>query len=339
MQIIQNESKYSALSQRAPVFRLLASVLGFVLILAAGIVTSAPAYADDNDPISVPDPVLRKAINFELGQSPNDPITEGQEKEVTLLQPSLQPQEVISDLTGMEYLKNLKYLGLEFHEIDDLAPLAELEHLINVTVSNNKISDLTPLQGLTNLETLNVNNNNISDLNPVSGLTSLVRLHLSRNHITDLTPLAALNNLQSVTAKDQFVRLSGKPVNAAVPSPLLDPGNQVLPLHSTDPGFLWFTGSNEWSFRIVVWDRTLTWERDNIPVGNGASFKFTGEIHHDVTFTDVPDTHSFYEDIMWMNWAKITRGYADGSFHPKNNITREATSAFIKRMDQKGFFN
>src|SRR5690625_3032769 len=77
MQIIQNESKYSALSQRAPVFRLLASVLGFVLILAAGIVTSAPAYADDNDPISVPDPVLRNAINFELGQPPNDPNTEG----------------------------------------------------------------------------------------------------------------------------------------------------------------------------------------------------------------------------------------------------------------------
>src|SRR5690625_7552597 len=98
----------------------------------------------------------------------------------------------------MEYLKNLKYLGLEFHEIDVLAPLAELEHLINVTASNNKISDLTPLQCLTHLETLNVNNNNISDLNPVSGITSLVRLPLSRIHITARITLQTLNTLRSV---------------------------------------------------------------------------------------------------------------------------------------------
>jgi hypothetical protein len=50
-------------------------------------------------------------------------------------------------------------------------------------------------------------------------------------------------------------------------------------------------------------------------------------------FTDVPTSHKFYKEISWMKQAKLSTGYADGSYRPKDNLSREAMAAFIYRLE------
>ena len=49
-------------------------------------------------------------------------------------------------------------------------------------------------------------------------------------------------------------------------------------------------------------------------------------------FIDVPQGHKFYEPITWMLNTGLTTGYADGGYHPKDNLTREAMAAFMYRQ-------
>ncbi len=42
----------------------------------------------------------------------------------------------------------------------------------------------------------------------------------------------------------------------------------------------------------------------------------------DYSFSDVPETHSFYEHISWMAYFGYIKGYADGTFRPSQPITR-----------------
>ncbi|QIK62939.1 hypothetical protein G7068_06815 [Leucobacter viscericola] len=52
-------------------------------------------------------------------------------------------------------------------------------------------------------------------------------------------------------------------------------------------------------------------------------------------FSDVPTDHKFYKEIAWMKESKLTTGYADGGYHPKDNLSREAMAAFIYRLEAK----
>gem|GEM_PF-1133760 len=55
-------------------------------------------------------------------------------------------------------------------------------------------------------------------------------------------------------------------------------------------------------------------------------------------FTDVKTSHGFYKEITWLAEQGITTGYSDGTFRPKNEITREAMSAFLYRYaDVEGY--
>ncbi len=49
-------------------------------------------------------------------------------------------------------------------------------------------------------------------------------------------------------------------------------------------------------------------------------------------FPDVPDSNPFHDEIDWSVDAGIFNGYADGTFKPANNITRQAAAANVQRM-------
>jgi hypothetical protein len=51
------------------------------------------------------------------------------------------------------------------------------------------------------------------------------------------------------------------------------------------------------------------------------------------TFSDVPDTHLFFDEISWLAGVEITVGYADGTFRPGQAVSREAVAAFLFRYD------
>ncbi|QIM17832.1 hypothetical protein G7066_02420 [Leucobacter coleopterorum] len=50
-------------------------------------------------------------------------------------------------------------------------------------------------------------------------------------------------------------------------------------------------------------------------------------------FSDVPTTHKFYKEIAWMKESKLSTGYADGTYRPKDDLSREAMAAFIYRLE------
>lgn len=50
-------------------------------------------------------------------------------------------------------------------------------------------------------------------------------------------------------------------------------------------------------------------------------------------FRDVPANHQFRDQIAWLAGTKITTGYADGTFKPGAQVSREAMAAFLERFD------
>lgn len=49
-------------------------------------------------------------------------------------------------------------------------------------------------------------------------------------------------------------------------------------------------------------------------------------------FKDVLSDHKFHKEIEWLADKGITNGWSDGTFRPKENVTREATAAFMYRL-------
>lgn len=50
-------------------------------------------------------------------------------------------------------------------------------------------------------------------------------------------------------------------------------------------------------------------------------------------FKDMTPSSAFYKEISWMNVAGISTGWADGTYRPAGDVTREAMAAFIHRSD------
>ncbi|WP_430869269.1 S-layer homology domain-containing protein [Demequina aurantiaca] len=52
-------------------------------------------------------------------------------------------------------------------------------------------------------------------------------------------------------------------------------------------------------------------------------------------FSDVKNSDQFYTEIVWLSKRGITTGWPDGTFRPKEKITREAIAAFLYRFEGK----
>ena len=149
--------------------------------------------------VEIPDPGLREAIEEVLGKSPGESIT----ADDMLTLRSLDRWKWgggsgpnISDLTGLEFARNLERLRIAHNSVSDLSPVAGLTRLYSLYLGVNSISDISPLAGLTRLRTLLFYNNEVSDISPLAGLTNLEFLNFEDNSISDLSPLARLTNLE-----------------------------------------------------------------------------------------------------------------------------------------------
>ncbi len=68
-----------------------------------------------------------------------------------------------------------------------------------------------------------------------------------------------------------------------------------------------------------------------VPVGGGATV--TGIDQRLVpTFTDVPPTHAFHDEIVWVASRGVSPGYGDGTFRPLLPVNRDAMAAFLYRL-------
>lgn len=53
------------------------------------------------------------------------------------------------------------------------------------------------------------------------------------------------------------------------------------------------------------------------------------------SFSDVPPSHPFYNDITWAEEHDIVNGYPDGTFKPSAVVTRQAAVAFLARYNNR----
>jgi len=149
------------------------------------------SYDAKAQPVSFPDLNLKALVEETLGVS--DPIP-GDMLGLTQLNGESGGRG-ISDLTGLEYAKNLTSLGLPRNQVSDVSPIAGLVNLGYLRLDYNQVSDLGPLAGLTGLAGLELIGNQISDIRSIAALTNVRILRLSENQISDISPLAELTHL------------------------------------------------------------------------------------------------------------------------------------------------
>ena len=86
----------------------------------------------------------------------------------------------ITDLTGLQYARNLSWLHLPLSAIEDLSPLSGMKYLADLNLTGNCIEDISPLSTLKNLSHLRLINNHISDISAIAQ-RDMAKLHLGGN--------------------------------------------------------------------------------------------------------------------------------------------------------------
>ena len=178
--------------------------LGIVLFaLLASALSAAPALAAADDPVSIPDEVLRTCLETELAKPAGATITEADMAAVTYLvcgrRYYLEPVPGIANLEGLQYATDLSRLNLAANDISDVSRLSGLTSLTSLILSINNITDISPLAGLTSLTYLDIGVNNITDISALAGLTSLTELNIVDNYIADISALADLAAIERLS--------------------------------------------------------------------------------------------------------------------------------------------
>ncbi|WP_052952004.1 leucine-rich repeat domain-containing protein [Paraclostridium benzoelyticum] len=183
--------------------------------------------------INIPDFNLKKALNTKFNSPDDAPITKVQLESLLALNLT---GVGINNLEGLQYCKNLSYLGLSKNEISDLSPICNLKELVTLNIDENKINNITYLQNLTNLTYLTLSENYITNLEPLKKLTNLNYLDLSSNQIENLSPLSKLTNLVCLSLNNNRVR-NLNTLNGLNNIGLLDLQNQEIVLNNYEFNF------------------------------------------------------------------------------------------------------
>ena len=139
-------------------------------------------------PVNIPDPELRRALEVALNKKRKEIITQaemGAESFKLLAAPGWN----ISDLTGLEYATNLETLYLSDNSISDLSPLSSLTGLTGLYLANNQISDISSISNISAIYTLDLAHNNLTSLGDLPDLSGADALYFQYNQITNIETL------------------------------------------------------------------------------------------------------------------------------------------------------
>ncbi|EGC1347740.1 LapB repeat-containing protein [Listeria monocytogenes] len=158
------------------------------------------------DIVNIPDPELKRVLNASIEQAPDADITEAQLAKFK----NLLLNTGITDLTGLEYLKNVEVLQLDNINAS-YEPIKSLVNLKTLTingknVTSDKIPDLSGLSNLTSLEVTQTSIDNAA-LSKFSNIPNLGKLNISEN--TGITKISNLENLPNL----QELKVTGCQIN------------------------------------------------------------------------------------------------------------------------------
>lgn len=148
-----------------------------------------------SDVVPILDPNLASAIRDELGIKSRETIMQ---LDMLALRGLRATNAQITDLSGLEHARNLKYLYVYSNQIRDFTPIVGLRNLLHLDISGNPIDDMRFVTELTQLWRLGLSGYQIHDLTQFAGLTNLRQLYLSNNNISDISPLAKLTQLSEI---------------------------------------------------------------------------------------------------------------------------------------------
>ena len=176
-------------SNRTLEFRGVVALFFLVCLIFSSLLCLAVA-----EPVHIPDPRLRAAVEFALDKEAGAAITQA---DMASLESLNALKSGIRDLTGLEFAINMIKLELRGNQVADVSSLKGLTNLKQLRLgTNRKITDVSSLKDLTNLTFLDLDSNKISDVSPLKDLTNLTWLDLDDNGIWDVSPLKTLTNLK-----------------------------------------------------------------------------------------------------------------------------------------------
>ncbi|MGZ0086895.1 leucine-rich repeat domain-containing protein [Caldibacillus thermoamylovorans] len=167
-------------------------VTSFRLIKLDGTIENYPIFSYVKE-IQFKDKSLEKAVRKNL-KKPTGSLTL---RDLDTLK-SLQAEYFgITDLSGLEYARNLENVNLSHNGLDenDFWVFNWKSKMKQLDVSANRIKKIDFLYGMNNLTHLNIGDNAITDIRPLSTLSNLKDLSLYATDVKDLTPIAHLNRL------------------------------------------------------------------------------------------------------------------------------------------------
>jgi len=156
--------------------------------------------------VDFPDPMLEGVIRSALGKYEGDICT----FDLIILWEIWGLNRGISDLSGLEHCKLLRYAHFDRNQVSDLSPLVGLTNLVELQLDRNQIFDLSPLVGLLKMGALDLHDNQISDISPLEGMTGFYYLDLSNSQIRDIYPLTENSGIDD----GDDVDLRGNPLSS-----------------------------------------------------------------------------------------------------------------------------
>lgn len=168
------------------------------------------------DSIAFADSSLEASIREAL-EKPNDPLTA---EDLLALTRLAARERGITDLGGLERLKNLTILDVADNRIEDLSSLRELTQLTFLDLGGNRVKDVSPLQSLEALEILVLDGNGVEDIGPLVALRSLMSLEVTGNPLDEISL-----NQHLATLRDRGIEVGlitvEEPAGAEMPEILL----------------------------------------------------------------------------------------------------------------------
>ena len=191
-----------------------------------------------DQPVSFNDANLENEVRLLLGHS-GKPIYRSQLLNIVEL--NLSDSE-ISDLTGIEYFRNLEVLNLSNNYIENVSPLSTLHNLKILNLNNNhivnletanfasldqlglvslyldhnlvedetgvriRLSDISLLRNFPDLEELSLNDNHINDFFVLVELKKLHSLSLRENRIEDIGFLVGMDQLEKLNLRQNRIK-------------------------------------------------------------------------------------------------------------------------------------
>ncbi|EDO0828558.1 LPXTG cell wall anchor domain-containing protein [Listeria monocytogenes] len=160
-----------------------------------------PGLKASQDVVNIPDPELKKQLNALMaGKSADADITEAQMAGFA----SISLDAGITDLTGLEYAKNIQTLSL--NEVTaSLEPIKNLSTVKNLTIRGGNITStqFADLSALSSLESLTVSETKVDNafLSKINNIPNLTTLNISYNPgITKVDALKSLPKLANLNA-------------------------------------------------------------------------------------------------------------------------------------------